>query len=332
MPGGADVLVTSLMHALKQTQHEVELLRLPFLFAPEQAIHAQMDYCEQLDLQAPNGQPIDLLLSLQFPGYGIHHPHHRIWLMHQHRAAYELAPTIAETPAQKALKERIHQYDQQHLQQAEKRFTISQRVAQRIQDTTQLPAQAVYHPPAGEANFYCAEAWDYVFYPSRLETLKRQELLIEAARYLRTPLKILIAGDGGQAQHYQQRIIELGVEDRVQLMGRITEKQKLACYAHALAVAFIPWDEDLGYITLEAMLAAKPLVTCHDSGGPLEFVQDQHTGLVCTPDPRALAEAFDQLYLDKKKAYAMGQAGRQAYQDLNLSWQHTLSQLLGDAP
>ena len=40
----------------------------------------------------------------------------------------------------------------------------------------------------------------------------------------------------------------------------------------ALGVIFPPLDEDYGYVTLEAMLAAKPVITCTDSGGPLEFV------------------------------------------------------------
>ena len=45
-------------------------------------------------------------------------------------------------------------------------------------------------------------------------------------------------------------------------------------YAGALAVAYPPYDEDFGYVTLEAFLARKPVVTCVDSGGPNEFVVD----------------------------------------------------------
>jgi len=45
-------------------------------------------------------------------------------------------------------------------------------------------------------------------------------------------------------------------------------------------VVFPPFDEDLGYVTLEAMLAAKPVITCNDSGGPMEFVRDRENGLL----------------------------------------------------
>ena len=43
---------------------------------------------------------------------------------------------------------------------------------------------------------------------------------------------------------------------------------------------FPPFDEDYGYVTLEAFLARKPVVTTTDAGGPLEFVEDGVTGLV----------------------------------------------------
>ena len=58
-------------------------------------------------------------------------------------------------------------------------------------------------------------------------------------------------------------------------------------YAGALGVVFPPFDEDYGYVTLEAFLARKPVVTTTDAGGPLEFVEDDVTGLVVEPAPEA---------------------------------------------
>ncbi len=66
-------------------------------------------------------------------------------------------------------------------------------------------------------------------------------------------------------------------------------------YAGALAVVYPPFDEDFGYVTLEAFLARKPVITCTDSGGPNEFVVDGVNGFVCAPNPEALAAAIDQL-------------------------------------
>src|SRR5690242_21322023 len=46
-------------------------------------------------------------------------------------------------------------------------------------------------------------------------------------------------------------------------------------------------------ISLEAMLSSKALITCSDSGGPLEFVRDGVTGYVADPTAQAMAAAMD---------------------------------------
>ena len=65
---------------------------------------------------------------------------------------------------------------------------------------------------------------------------------------------------------------ELGLTNQVTWLGVVSEEQKCEWYANSLGVVFPPLDEDYGYVTLEAMLSSKPVITCADSGGPLEFV------------------------------------------------------------
>lgn len=327
--GGADILTQGLVTACQQAGHQVELLRLPFQFAPPASIDHAMNYCAGLDLTQPNGQPVDRLISLQFPLYGCQHPDHRVWLMHQHRGAYDLLSEQASAE-EHGLAERIQRFDQQALTQVQARYTIAANVSRRLQQFNGIDSEPLYHPPALESHFYRADALDYVFFPSRIETLKRQWLLIEAAQYLRSPLRILIAGDGGQLPVCREQIERLGVGDRIELMGRISDELKIASYAHALAVFYGPQDEDLGYITLEAMLASKPVVTCTDSGGPLEFVQHQHTGLVVEPEPQAVAAALDELWFDRARAQRMGEAGLERYRSLQLSWNNVVNTLLQD--
>jgi len=129
-----------------------------------------------------------------------------------------------------------------------------------------LSSTPLYHPPFQAERFFCAPAADYVFFPSRLETLKRQDLLIEAARHVATPVKFLLAGDGGQWSRYQSLIDSYQLGERVRLLGRITEAEKRVFYANALAVFYGPRDEDYGYVTLEAMLA-----TCRLTVAPLRY-------------------------------------------------------------
>jgi glycosyltransferase involved in cell wall biosynthesis len=119
-----------------------------------------------------------------------------------------------------------------------------------------------------------------------------------------------------------------GVADRVQWRGAVSEEEKRDLYAHSLGVLFPPLDEDYGYITLEAMLAQKPVITCTDSGGPLEFVVDRETGIVAEPTPESLASAMDDLWNDRERARQWGNAGRQRYSDLRIDWGNVLENLL----
>lgn len=330
MRGGADYHIEELTRALRDHGHEVELLRLPFRFQPEADIQALMEYVETLDMTAPNGLAIDRAISLQFPAWGLSHPAHTVWVMHQHRACYELWEPQGASAEQASLRRAVQAFDDRHLGGVQRLFANSRRVAERLEQFNGLTAEPLYHPPHGAEQFRCDDDWGYVFCPSRLESLKRQDLLIEAARHLTTPAKVVIAGDGGQRTRYQALIERHGLEHRVRLVGRFSEAEKLAWYANAMAVFFGPFDEDYGYITLEAMLAAKPVITCRDSGGPLEFVQHDQTGWVVDPDPRAIADAIDSAWQDRARTAEMGRAGREAYQRAGIGWPRVVARLLGE--
>lgn len=326
--GGAAYHVQGLVAALRRAGHQVEVLRLPFQFAPPDAVRGSMAFAGQLDLSRPNGQPVDRVISLQFPGYGAWHPHHVVWLMHQYRAAYELFDSAAADADSTALRDEVRRFDNRALAAVRHRFANSPRVAERLQQFNGLTSEPLAHPPPFAALYRCAPAQPYIFCPGRLESLKRQDLLIEAAARLRSPVGIVIAGDGGQAARYQQLAQARGLGSRLRFVGVLSEAEKIAFYANALAVYFAPFDEDYGYIALEAMLAAKPVITCTDSGGPLAHVREGLTGRVVEPAPAAVAQAIDELYHDAGRAAALGRAGRELYDALGLDWQRSVERLL----
>src|SRR5204862_2430967 len=59
----------------------------------------------------------------------------------------------------------------------------------------------------------------------------------------------------------EQTATESGVADRVTFAGGVDERTLVDLYAGARAVVFPPFDEDYGYVTLEAFLARKPVIT-----------------------------------------------------------------------
>ena len=81
-------------------------------------------------------------------------------------------------------------------------------------------------------------------------------------------------------------------------------------------------------MTLEGFAADRPVVTLADSGGPLEFVVDGETGLVATPEPKAIADAFDRLHADRELAARLGAAGNALVRTEVPRWPDVVARLL----
>lgn len=325
--GGAESLAAGLLDACRRAGHEADIVTLPFRFFPESAVLHSMDQWEAEDFSSFSGIAPDRVICLKFPAYYLHHPAKTVWLLHQHRPVYDLWPGESASIEARALRQEILRRDVAHLSSARLLFADSKNVARRLKESTGLAAPVVYHPPPRAGELYCAPAEPYIFAPSRLEELKRQSLLIEAMRYVRAPVVALIAGEGGQRGVYEASIEALGLGNRVRLLGAVSQAEMTAFYAHSLGVFFGPLDEDYGYVTLEAMLARKPVITCTDSGGPLEFVRPDETGYVVPADSREIAAAIDRLYDDSSRAAEMGENGWRLYQSLQISWESAVAVL-----
>jgi glycosyltransferase involved in cell wall biosynthesis len=288
-----------------------------------------------LDLSAANGQPVDLVIGMKFPAYLVAHERKVLWILHQHRAAYNLWGTpfddLSTFPAGVRIREWIRHCDERFIPEARKVFANSNAVAERLKRYNKIESETLYHPPPLADQLRPGEQGDYIFYPSRLEPQKRQELLIEAAKHLKSPVKIVFAGSSGDAKHYEELIRKNAVGDRVIVRGFVSEPEMLELYANALGICYLPFDEDYGYVTLEGMLAAKPLITACDSGGPTEFVEHEHTGLIVDPDPKAIAAALDQFCSDRERARRMGERGREKLLAMNLSWSNVVTKIISAA-
>ena len=332
--GGAEMLADNLAHAVRELGHDVEVVRLPFNPVSPAEIRRAMDAARGEDLGRYLATP-DRVIALRFPAYRVRHPDKRVWLLHQLRQYYEHfepAGDAGDGAGHASLRAAIAGVDREALGEARHVWTISRRVTERLRASTGLDSTVLYPPLPTEAPFYAGAQEKYVFAPSRLEEHKRQGLLIEAMARVRSGVKAVIAGEGGRCEAYRRRVEELGIGDRVLFTGRVERAVQAAWYANALAVFFGPDDEDYGFVTLEAMLSAKPVITCTDSGGTLEFVADGTTGCVVAPDPAAIAESIDSLAGAPARARAMGQAGLARYRALGLGWRATAATLLGPPP
>lgn len=333
--GGAEVLAESLRDALRAAGHQAEIAAVPFKWYPPERILDGMLACRLLDLTEANGARIDAIIGIKFPAYLIPHPNKSLWLAHQHRTAYDLwGHPLADLHLYRngaQVRDAIEQADRKLIPEARAIGTISRNVSKRLERYCGIASQAVYPPPRDAERYFCAAAEDYLFFPSRLNRTKRQELVIEALAQTRHPVAVRFAGvpdEPAYAAELREKAEGLG--DRVRWLGNITDEEKLGLYARALGVLFPPVDEDYGYIAPEAMLASKPLITCTDSGGPLEFVVPCETGLVAEPTAASMAEAMDRLWECRTEAEAMGRAGRERYEAMGISWKAVIQFLIGD--
>ena len=333
--GGAEVHGEGLRDALRAAGHEVEIIAVPFKWYPPERIIDHMLACRLLDLSEVMGTPVDLLIGLRFPAYLIPHANKVLWILHQFRTAYELwdhqLGDLIYSPNGAEVRDAIRQADRHFIGEAKKVYANSANVAARLKYFCDLDSIPLYHPPPEAESFYTGEAEDYLFFPSRLCLPKRQALVLEALARTEKPVRVRFAGTADQPA-YQNELKSLArklrVHDRVQWLGQVNEADKRGLYARALGVVYPPIDEDYGYVTLEGMLASKPLIVCTDSGGPLEFVRDEETGLIAQPEAASLATAFDRLWSDRSAAKNWGVAGNALYRELDITWEHVIRNLL----
>jgi len=333
--GGAEVLADELLKALLAAGHQAELVQVPFNPAEPDRIPDQMLACALMNVDGIYGNEVDRLIALKFPAYLIPHPNKVVWLLHQFRQAYDLwdhpLGQLRAAPRGAIVRDIIQRADAKLLDEARAFFTLSENVSNRLRRYWNVDSTPLHHPPAHAEAFYCADqADDYIFFPSRLAANKRQELALHALALTRSQVRLKFAGTADSppyADRLDHLARKLGVSGRVEWTGFLSEEQKREAYARALAVLFPPFDEDYGYVTLEAMLASKAVITCEDSGGPLEFIVPNETALVAQPAPEALAAAMERYWQDRELARKQGRAARKHYERLGLSWAKVVRQL-----
>jgi glycosyltransferase involved in cell wall biosynthesis len=335
--GGAELHTEALVRALRASGLEAEKVTIAGKWYPATELAHQMAVWRSFDISESNGLRVDAVIALKFPAYLAVHERKIVWLIHQHRTAYELweHPEFADLSKQDdgpTVRRLVWTSDRHGLGEAKRIFTNSRNVRDRLWNSLRLPGDVLYHrSPATEALLERTprELGDYVFYPSRLEVLKRQSLAVDAMKHVRTPVKLVLVGSGPGERSLQARIERLGLQERVRIEVGVPDERLYELYLGSLGAFFGAYDEDYGYVTIEAFAAARPVVTLTDSGGPLEFVTDGETGLVVEPEAKAIADAFDRLWLDREAAGAWGLAGKGVVQRDIPDWPAVVEQLLG---
>lgn len=322
--GGARFIVEWLEQKLREHGHEVERFYIPFIDSPHDLIE-QMTAFRLIDLSAS----CDRLVCFRPPSYVLPHPNKVLWFIHHIRVFYDMWDTpyrpVPDTPGGRAVRQALIDADTNAIREAKKIYTNSQVVTDRLKQYNDIDSTPLFPPILNPERFHSTGYGDEIVAVCRIEKHKRQELLVKAMAHVRSGVKLRICGSSSSALHTEELrrfVSDHRLDDKVIIDDRwITEDEKAAYLAPALAVAYLPIDEDsYGYPSLEGAHAKKPVLTTTDSGGVLELVEHGVNGLVATPDPRAVAQAMDKLYVDRQATERMGRANEHRLTEMKIDW------------
>jgi glycosyltransferase involved in cell wall biosynthesis len=330
--GGHLVIARALVRALEEHGHTAEIVLTPQNRFGRQAAAYLATWLTDLGIGGDGGR-IDQVISLRFPSYAVRHPAHVCWLNHTMREYYDLwerfsTPLSRRGRVKEGVRRRlIHAADRYLLTKNVTRlFVQSKTVQDRLLRWGRIPSSVLYPPPPQRA--YRSEQYgDYVFAVSRLTPLKRMDLLVRAMA--EPPLRgarCVIAGEGEETPALGQLIASLGLGDRVRLAGRLDDRALVDHLARCALVCFPPLAEDYGFVAVEAFASSRPVLTCTDSGGPAELVEQSGGGLVVGPRPDELAGAIRRLLDDAALRESLGERAR-AWA-AGITWERTVARLV----
>ncbi|HEY1173663.1 MAG TPA: glycosyltransferase family 4 protein [Verrucomicrobiae bacterium] len=141
---------------------------------------------------------------------------------------------------------------------------------------------------------------------------KGVDVLLQALKQVKCDFQCLIFGDGGHRSYCESLCRELGLNDRVQFKGYVSQDELQKYYGQAsVMVVSSVWPEPFGAVGLEGMHHALPVVA-FDAGGIKEWLIDGYNGfLVPWMDTKEYAARVEELLINKPLAEKMGHCGKQ---------------------
>jgi len=332
--GGAELLCESLVSAINGLDGvEAELVQLPFKWYPEEQMLNDIMAWRLIDLSECNGRKIDLAISTKFPTYALQHDNKALWLVHQQRTLYDLENSEYDSSRFEKdvrIRGKIRSLDDKFFAECKCYYTISRTVSSRLKHYNGFLSEPIFPPPNLSNKIYTGIYGENIIYLGRLETNKRPDLLVLAAQFCKKG-KFLIIGGGRNKDidRLETLIRELGVSDRCEILGYLPDDILLKHLSEARAVFYAPVEEDYGYVTIEAFLAQKPVITCGDSGEVRLFVQETGAGFVSDKNPRNIADNISKIY-DMSSSELRKIAARGYEFAKTITWDKVLKKLVLD--
>jgi len=155
----------------------------------------------------------------------------------------------------------------------------------------------------------------------RLVEYKGFEYLVEASRFLKDDIIVLIAGGGPLYDRLQNKINDLSLSNKVLLLGRINDVSIFMKSSDLFCLPSISRNEAFGLVLVEALYFGKPLVTTNVEGSGMNYVNiHNETGLVVSPkDPKALAKTINMILSDKNLYSQFSKNAKERFKEFEIN-------------
>lgn len=125
-----------------------------------------------------------------------------------------------------------------------------------------------------------------------------------------SPSLLLIMGDGPERVNLEQKVTELGIQESVKFLGKVTDEEKFQYLGASDVYLSTAMHEGFGIVFLEAMECELPVI-CYDKGGQIDFLKDNQTGfLIPLDDKKMFIEKLSQLLNNKNEISRMGNSNK----------------------
>jgi len=186
----------------------------------------------------------------------------------------------------------LRSLDKKVVKNAKEIFVNSNFTKKRIKKLYSRDARIIY--PTKNENFKILKIKkkNFIYAHGRVIPDKKFEYVIEAMRYIPNQ-KLIISGSikNDYKNKLKSLIKKLKLQNRIKIMGRISEEKLIRLYNEARVFVLTAPKEDFGIVPIEAMSCGTPVIAWGDGAGPTETVIEKINGFLAKPyDIKDLSE------------------------------------------
>lgn len=163
-----------------------------------------------------------------------------------------------------------------------------------------------------------------IFFAGQMDWKKNILTVLEGCAEMKKqgqPFRLLLAGQGMDLAAISQKIRDLNIQDRAEMIGHITDASLLdALYARASVFAFPSLYDAAPMVVREAAVMGTPSIMVRGSTAA-EVIRHGENGLLCENDPKDLARVMMEALKDPAGLEAIGQKARET---IPVPWEKVL--------